>query len=93
MAIAGDIARHTSAVSGRVNRDLLYRGAGSGSGSAEEAHLVESRLLLGMLLARDGREGVRGFVERREPVFRGVLSRDAPVGWPWWGDGKRLVKL
>lgn len=40
LAIAGDIAAHMSTVSTTVMRDLMYRGPSS----AEEAHLLESRI-------------------------------------------------
>ncbi|KAK6823333.1 hypothetical protein RU639_006063 [Aspergillus parasiticus] len=43
LRIAGEIAASTSTVSTKVMRDLMYRAPGS----AEEAHLLESKVFLG----------------------------------------------
>ncbi|KAB8223921.1 ClpP/crotonase-like domain-containing protein [Aspergillus novoparasiticus] len=80
LRIAGEIAASTSTVSTKVMRDLMYRAPGS----AEEAHLLESKVFLGMLMSRDSTEGMKSFVQKRDPQFRGTMGRDAPVGWPWW---------
>ncbi|KAB8073138.1 ClpP/crotonase-like domain-containing protein [Aspergillus leporis] len=80
LKIAGEIAAKTSTVSTKVMRDLMYRAPGS----AEEGHLLESKLFLGMLMSRDSAEGMKSFVQKRDVEFKGTMSRDAPVGWPWW---------
>lgn len=33
---------------------------------------------------RDAEEGVRSFLEKREPRFEGTMARDKPAGYPWW---------
>ncbi|KAF3385799.1 3-hydroxypropionyl-coenzyme A dehydratase [Talaromyces pinophilus] len=89
--IAKEIAASTSTVSTKVMRDMMYRGPGS----AEEAHLLESKLFLGMLMSMDSAEGMKSFVEKRDVDFKGNMKRDAPVGWPWWekADGALESKL
>ncbi|KAB8207978.1 ClpP/crotonase-like domain-containing protein [Aspergillus parasiticus] len=80
LRIAGEIAASTSTVSTKVMRDLMYRAPGS----AEEAHLLESKVFLGMLMSRDSTEGMKSFVQKKDPEFKGTIGRDAPIGWPWW---------
>ncbi|KAE8393738.1 ClpP/crotonase-like domain-containing protein [Aspergillus alliaceus] len=80
LRIAGEIAASTSIVSTKVMRDLMYRAPGS----AEEAHLLESKVFLGMLMSRDSAEGMKSFVQKRNADFKGNMLRDAPFGWPWW---------
>ena len=80
LELAEEVAGNVSLVGWEVGRDLLWRGPGS----AEEAHLLESRVLYGLRRARDNEEGVRAFLEKRRPRFEGRIGRDAPEVWPWW---------
>lgn len=80
LQIAADIAKNTSTVSTTVMRDMMYRGPSS----AEETHLLDSKVFLGMLMSKDSQEGIKSFSQRREPEFKGSMARDAPCGWPWW---------
>lgn len=86
--IAEDFVRNCSVVSATVMRDMLYRSPAS----PEEAHLNESRVIFDLFTGRDFVEGVRGFLEKREPEMVGTVPADAPRAWPWWKDamtGKR----
>ncbi|PGH27189.1 hypothetical protein AJ80_01146 [Polytolypa hystricis UAMH7299] len=49
---------------------------------AEGAHLLESKVFLGMLLSKDSKEGMKSFAQRRNPDFKATMPRDAPIGWP-----------
>ena len=80
LALADEIATHTSAVSTRVMKDLIYRGGDT----PETAHAVESKVIFDLFQSKDFLEGVASFKERRAPDFRGTMEEDAPKVWPWW---------
>jgi enoyl-CoA hydratase/carnithine racemase len=79
--IAREIADKTSAVSTRTMKDMVYRGAPA---TPEEAYLLESRVFFDLFRGRDSTEGIRSFLEKREPRFEAVWERDRPSTWPWW---------
>jgi enoyl-CoA hydratase/carnithine racemase len=78
--LAEDIARNVSSVSWALMRDLLWRG----KASSEETHLLDSRLIYEMFGSRDNTEGVKSFMEKRDPSFQGNMYDDAPQTYPWW---------
>lgn len=84
LELAAEIAESTSTVSTALMRELMYRGPGS----AEATHLLDSRLLWELFEKRDNEEGVRSFLEKRKPVFRGGFNEnsadDVPDAYPWW---------
>lgn len=69
-----------SPVSVALIRQMLWRN--SGADHPMQAHKVES---LGIFYASqaDGKEGVRAFLDKREPAFQGQASR-MPDYYPWW---------
>jgi enoyl-CoA hydratase/carnithine racemase len=86
--LAEEIATKTSSVSWAVMRDLVWRGPNS----AEEAHLLDSKIIYGLFSSRDNSEGVKSFLEKREPKFVATLEKDAPEVWPWWSQVDVLGK-
>jgi len=93
LELAADIAKNTSAVSTHLMKDMIWRNPGT----AEETHLLDSKLLIELFNGKDKKEGIDSFLEKREPRFKGNMEKDAPSAWPWWknietnvagGDGK-----
>ncbi|KAI0474763.1 enoyl-CoA hydratase/isomerase [Xylaria cf. heliscus] len=81
--LAQEVADKCSGVAVRVMRDMLYKGAPA---TPEEAFLLESRVFFDLFRGRDSVEGIRSFLEKREPRFDAVWERDRPTAWPWWGE-------
>jgi len=82
LALAREIADHTSAVAVALARQMLWRMAGADH--PMEAHKVDSRGVLAMGASPDVREGVAAFMEKRAPRFGMKPSSDMPSFYPWW---------
>lgn len=80
LELADEIAKNTSTVSTKLMRDLMYYGPPS----AEEAHLLDSRIIQNLFGSKDNNEGVKSFFEKRPPKFEATMTKDAPEAWPWW---------
>ncbi|ORY68612.1 enoyl-CoA hydratase/isomerase [Pseudomassariella vexata] len=80
LEVAEEMGRLTSGVSTTVMRDMIYRGPKN----PEEAFELESKILFDLFRGRDAREGMRSFLEKREPGFTGQFDVDKPLVWPWW---------
>ena len=65
LGLGEDIAKNTSNVSININKALIHHGAGS----AEGAHLFESKALAGLFGQKENREGVKSFLDKRQPQF------------------------
>ncbi|KAF2094219.1 ClpP/crotonase [Rhizodiscina lignyota] len=78
--VATDILENVSTMAIHLNRQLIWRNAGS----AEAAHLVDSPLLFDMFGGKDHLEFKKSFFEKRGPKFADVLSENAPRTYPWW---------
>lgn len=82
--IALEIAANTAPVSIALTRQLLWRYA-----SADNPFDLlsnEETLTRALGAGEDVKEGVSAFLEKRPPIFPGRVSRDMPVGFPWWPD-------
>lgn len=80
LEIAEELAKYSSSVSLKLMRDLMNHGPNS----AEETHLLDSKLLHQLFGSRDNKEGIDSFFQKREPDFKGNMQEDAPEAWPWW---------
>lgn len=78
--LASEIADNCSNVSWALMRDLIWRP----TNSAEEQHLLDSRIIYHMFSTADNKEGVKSFMEKRQVNFKGTLETDAPSAYPWW---------
>ncbi|KAH8698699.1 enoyl-CoA hydratase/isomerase family protein [Talaromyces proteolyticus] len=63
LELANDIAENTSVVATAIMRDLMWRTPSS----AEETHLLNSRLIYDLFGSTDNTEGVASFFEKRKP--------------------------
>lgn len=70
-----------SPVSTALMRHMLYRA--STADHPREAHKIDSLSIFYTSLG-DGKEGVRSFLEKREPRFEKRVSSDMPPFFPWW---------
>lgn len=80
----------TAPLSAMLNRTMLLRNM---SMSPEEAHLVESRCIHALGRHPDNREGIKSFLEKRPPQFKGDPFKEAPDFYPWWKEVVTRSKL
>ena len=84
--IANEIAVNTSAVSVALSKALLWHGLGEDD--PQSVHLVDSRCFYWAGKQKDAKEGVRSFLEKRQPAFTMSASTDMPDFYPWWKEPK-----
>ena len=80
LEIADDVARNTSLVSTHLMKDMMWRGYAS----AEETHLLDSKILWELFEGEDKKEGVQSFLDKHPPKFVGTMDNNGPKVWPWW---------
>ncbi len=64
-----------------ITRQMLYRNASAPH--PMEAHKLDS---LGIFYTNQigAREGIKAFLEKRDPVYADTISQDMPDFYPWW---------
>lgn len=80
LELADEVAKNTSTVSNKLMRDMMYYGPAT----AEEAHLLDSKIIYGLFGGKDNNEGLKSFLEKRPANFTGTMTKDAPEAWPWF---------
>lgn len=80
LEIAKEVTENCSGVSWTLTRDMMWRNPGT----AEEMHLLDSRIAYSMFSSKDNKEGVKAFLEKRPVKFTGTMDDDAPSVYPWW---------
>lgn len=80
-ALAHAFTDRRSAVATALTRQMMYRN--SALPHPVEAHRIDSLSMFYTSIG-DGREGVRAFLDKREPKFESRISRDMPPFYPWY---------
>ncbi|CEJ89138.1 hypothetical protein VHEMI05000 [[Torrubiella] hemipterigena] len=89
LRLAQEIADNVSLVSLQIMKAMINQGPTS----AEEAHLLESKMFYTLYRSQDAKEGVQSFLEKRPPKFTDTIQQNAPQFYPWWSPLDVKAKL
>lgn len=78
--LARKITHNRSPVAAALTRHMMYRH--SAAPDPLTAHQVDSLAMFYTSIG-DGKEGVRAFLEKRDPKFTAHTS-ELPAAYPWW---------
>ncbi|KAI1408928.1 ClpP/crotonase [Hypoxylon sp. FL1857] len=88
--LAADIAENTSLVSTKLMRDMMVYCPPT----PEAAHVLDSRAFISVVGSPDNVEGIKSFMEKRKPQFKGVINPGDFPFWPWWNQStEKLSKI
>jgi enoyl-CoA hydratase/carnithine racemase len=79
--LAAEIAANAAPVSAVITRQLLWQMLGADHPMV--AHRIESRAIFDTGRMADSAEGVAAFLEKREPSWTLMPTRDLPEWFPW----------
>ncbi|KAI0149873.1 ClpP/crotonase [Hypoxylon sp. NC0597] len=88
--LAADIAENTSLVSTKLMRDMMVYCPPTPEG----AHVLDSRAFISVVGSPDNVEGIKSFMEKRKPQFKGGIDQGDFPFWPWWNQStEKLSKI
>ncbi|OTA92529.1 hypothetical protein M434DRAFT_21866 [Hypoxylon sp. CO27-5] len=88
--LATDIAENTSLVSTKLMRDMMVYCPPTPEG----AHVLDSRAFISVVGSPDNVEGIKSFMEKRKPQFKGGIDQADFPFWPWWNQStEKLSKI
>lgn len=83
-AIGREIADNCAPVSIAMTRQIMWKMLGADH--PMEAHKIDSRAIRALGKTPDAAEGIKSFLEKRPPDFKGSPAKDMPDFYPWWNE-------
>lgn len=82
LELAHEIRDNTAPVSVALTRHMMWRNPSANH--PMEAHKIDSRGIYTRAKTNDAKEGIASFLEKREPRYPDMVSKDMPDFYPWW---------
>ena len=79
--VATKFIKTSSPVSIALTRQMMW--SLSSRSTPEDAHKIDSKVIEARGLSEDAAEGVISFLEKRNPSFKNLVSKDIPSIFPW----------